>query len=126
MEKSEFGPGYLRVRLRNTLFTLLGVVVLLLKRNYTGAGRDFVQSYAGNFFVSFAVYFLMANIPSPPRLKRVLSAALALAAVELFEATNGFGVMSNTYDPGDFLANALGIALAIGVDILTDRKRGTT
>jgi len=126
MEKSEFGPGYLRVRFRNTLFTLLGVVVLLLKRNYTGAGRDFVQSYAGNFFVSFAVYFLMANIPTPPRFRRVLSAALALATVELFEATNGFGVMSNTYDPGDFLANALGVALALSVDVLINRKRKTT
>ena len=55
------------------------------------------------------------------RLNRLIVAVIALLVVELFEATNGFGVMANTYDPFDFLANAIGVALAIGVDIVSAR-----
>jgi hypothetical protein len=110
-------------KLRNVVFVLLGTAVLLLKRHYTGSGREAVQSYGGNLCVSFAVYFLLANLPFPARYRRALPATLALAIVELFEATNGFGIMANTYDPGDFLANALGIALALTVDVLTNRER---
>ena len=36
--------------------------------------------------------------------------------VELFEAFDGFGMMVNTHDPFDFIANALGVALALVVD----------
>ena len=39
-----------------------------------------------------------------------------MALVELFEAFDGFGVMTNTYDPFDFVANALGVGLALVVD----------
>ena len=47
-----------------------------------------------------------------------MSAVGALLTVELFELLNGFGVMSNVYDPWDYLANALGIGLAVGIDLL--------
>jgi hypothetical protein len=59
----------------------------------------------------------------PQRLKEVLAAGCALTVVELFEAFDGFGTMSNTYDPIDFLANAVGIALAFLLDIKLRRKR---
>lgn len=36
--------------------------------------------------------------------------------VELFEVTNGFAVMHNTYDPVDLVANAAGVGLALAVD----------
>ncbi len=42
----------------------------------------------------------------------MLPAALAVAVVELFEITNGFGVMSNVYDPIDLVANVMGVTLA--------------
>lgn len=41
--------------------------------------------------------------------------------MELFEATNGFGVMTNTYDRFDFVANALGVALGVAVDVITSQ-----
>ena len=41
---------------------------------------------------------------------------LALLIVESFELTNGFGIMSNVYDPWDYLANAIGIGMAAGMD----------
>ena len=48
-----------------------------------------------------------------------MTAGLALTVVELFEASNGFGVMTNQYDQADFAANAVGIALALAVDRVT-------
>lgn len=45
----------------------------------------------------------------------------ALFMVESFELTNGFGIMTDVYDPFDYLANALGVALAYFVDVVSAR-----
>ena len=108
-------------RIRNTSFILLGILVLVLKQNYTGPFSDLVYNYGSNFSVSFAIYFiglLGFNSYSHPRL---FAAGGALLAVQLFELTNGFGVMENVYDPWDYLANALGIALALGIDLIINQ-----
>ncbi|MCG6986989.1 MAG: hypothetical protein LJF06_02210 [Gemmatimonadetes bacterium] len=105
-------------KVRNLLFILLGVALLPLKRRYTGPWDTVVHSYLGNLSVSFAVYFLFANLDFPPRIRRLVPAAAALVVVELFEALDGFGIMSNTHDPVDFVVNAAGIALALWLDAL--------
>ena len=112
-------------RARNVLFVLLGVAGLVLKRRYSGPYRDSVHSYGGNLAASFAVYFVVVHLPLRWRFPRVSAAALALAVVELFEALNGFGVMTNVYDPADFAVNAVGIALAVTVDAVADRATGS-
>ena len=107
--------------IRNTIFVLLGTAGLILKSWFSGCLPDFVLNYAGNLCVSFAVYFIVRLSSAKIRFNRVIIAITALLIVELFEATNGFGVMANTFDRLDFIANALGIALAIVVDISTER-----
>ena len=107
--------------IRNTIFVLLGAAGLVLKSWFSDYLPDFVLNYAGNLCVSFAVYFIVKLSSAKIRFNRVVIAITALLIVELFEATNGFGVMANTYDRLDFLANALGITLAIVVDISTER-----
>jgi hypothetical protein len=107
---------------------LAGVAVLLLRDRYAGPGQELVRCYAGNLCVSFALYFVATFLPWPRRQgkhARLLSAGLALAAVELFEATDGFGVAANTYDPLDFAANAVGVGLALGLDALVRRGGGS-
>jgi uncharacterized membrane protein len=108
-------------KLRNVLFDLLGVGVLLLKGSYAGPMQDLVRSYAGNVFVSFALYFVSSFAVRDRRHARLLAALIALVAVTSFELTDGFGFMANVYDPVDLLANAAGIGLAVGVDVLTAR-----
>ncbi len=116
---------------RTVFFVLLGVAGLLLKRHYSGPHPDVVHSYGGNVAASFAVYFIMSNVRLPlhfavsglrlplhPSNGRLLTAAAALLVVELFEVTNGFGVMTNVYDPMDLVANVGGVALALAVDAL--------
>ena len=104
---------------RNVAFVLLGVAGLVLKGQSSGPYRDVVHSYGGNVTASFAVYFLATRYPG---LSRALTAGLALAVVELFEALNGFGIMHNVYDPVDLWANAVGVALALTVDAVAGRR----
>jgi hypothetical protein len=114
-------PGGFEVNLsrltRNYVFVLLGVIGLVLKRQYSGPYAETVLSYWGNLTATFAVYFIVRSISTFGGLSRIASASIALLIVELFEATNGFGVMTNVYDPFDFAANAMAIALAVAVDI---------
>jgi hypothetical protein len=108
-------------KLRNVLFVLLGVGVLMLKDSYAGPMQDLVRSYAGNVFVSFALYFVSSFAARDCRHARLLAVLVALVAVTSFELTDGFGFMANVYDPVDLLANSAGIGLAVGVDVLTAR-----
>jgi hypothetical protein len=102
--------------MRNIVFILIGVAVLVFKRHYSGPFESMVYAYAGNVAVSFAVYFNALNVPVKVRYKQLWAAGLALAAVELFEVFDGFGIMSNVYDTIDLVANAVGVMLALVVD----------
>jgi len=104
------------VKIRSIVFVLLGVAVLLLNRQYAGPLDEVVHAYAGNVSVSFVLYFLFTNLRFPTRIRRLVATVVAFAAVELFEAFDGFGVMANTYDPIDFLVNPIGIALGLWLD----------
>ncbi len=108
---------------RNVLFVLLGIAVLLFKQQYTGPLHEVVHDYAGNLSVSFALYFVCTNLQFPKRFGKLVAALIAFAAVELFEAFDGFGVTANTYDPIDFLINAIGIALGFWLDTILGTVR---
>jgi hypothetical protein len=121
------GNGDRRLPPRATLrigLVLLGVAGLLAKRHYTGPFQDLVFSYGGNAAVSFAVYFIVGVSSLGARLGPAWSAGAALLAVEAFEWTDGFGVMSNTYDPLDLVANAVGVGAGWALDRLLS-ARGT-
>lgn len=107
------------MKARNVFFVLLGVAGLVLKGHYSGVHQEAIRSYAGNIAASFSVYYVVAHLPFPSRLRRLSVAGLAFAVVGLFEALDGFGVMTNVYDRADFVANAAGIALALAADCLT-------
>jgi hypothetical protein len=95
--------------------------VLVLKSAYHGPFQDVVHAYAGNVAVSFALYFAAVHATATYGRPWLLAASLTLLVVELFEVTNGFGVMENVYDPADFIANAAGVGLAVIVAITTGR-----
>lgn len=99
-------------------FVLLGVAVLVLKQAYHGPHADFVVSYLGNVSVSFAVYFLATVAVARMGGGRLAAVVCSLGAVEAFEVTNGFGVMLNVFDPWDLAANAVGVLLGLGIDLL--------
>jgi hypothetical protein len=108
-------------RIRNLAFILFGVLVLIFKRYYSGPLEEHVYAYGSNISVSFAIYFIfLIGLEFLPQ-TRLLAVSGSLIIVELFELTSGFGFLSNTYDPMDYIANALGISLAIVADLLLDR-----
>jgi len=106
---------------RSVFFVLLGVTALVLKGWFVLPSAGIVHRWGGNLAISFACYFLATIAAERSRHRKVVAAAGALLAVEAFEATNGFGFMSNVYDPVDFAANALGVGLAVLVDAATGR-----
>ena len=112
-------------KVRNLGLVLLGAAVLVLKHAYHGPLARVVHNYAGNFCASFAVYFLCATVVAQINRGRLAAVASALLIVETFELTNGFGIMVNTYDPVDLLANATGVGLALAIDRIT-QGRGAT
>lgn len=103
------------------MFVLLGVAGLLLKGHYAGPFQEAVYCHGGNVAASFAVYYIVLGLPFPPRCARLCAAGSALAVVELFELTDGFGVMTNVYDPVDLAANAVGVGIAVTVDVVASR-----
>ena len=105
-------------KVRNVLFILFGVLVLLLKQIYNGPALEIVKSYSGNLSISFAVYFLLYFSSDHWKQNKFITAFISLIIVELFEITNGFGIMTNTYDIIDLFANLIGIILALAVDQL--------
>ncbi|MCZ7662553.1 MAG: hypothetical protein M5U22_06285 [Thermoleophilia bacterium] len=110
-----------RTTVRNVILAVLGALFLVLKPAYHGPLEDLVFSYAGNFAVSFSLYFAARNATSRYRHPRLVAALATLVAVEAFELTNGFGFMANVFDPIDLLANAAGIAFAVLVDTVSSR-----
>lgn len=109
-------------KLRNVLFILLGVVGLLLKKQYNGIHSEFVKSYLGNISISFAIYFLVSIYAVRWKNGKLISAVVALVIVELFEITDGFGIMLNTFDMYDLVANFVGVGLAITLDFYIKLK----
>jgi hypothetical protein len=107
-----------RMKIRTVAFVLAGIGVFVLKRQYTGPLQEIVHAYAGNLSVSFALYFVFMNLEFPAAIRKFAAASLALAAVESFEVFKGFGMMVNTNDPLDLVANAVGVLFALGLDSL--------
>jgi hypothetical protein len=105
-------------KFRNVLFILLGALVLVLKHNYNGPYLEIVKSYSGNLSVSFAVYFIIHFSSNNWKKNKFITATIALIIVELFEITNGFGIMTNVFDTIDLFANLIGIILALVLDKL--------
>src|SRR5512147_1725080 len=103
---------------RNVFFVLLGVAALVLKGHYFGPFVEIIHSYGGNISASFAVYFVVGILTSGWPYMMPVTGGIALLVVELFEATNGFGVMTNVYNPADFVANVVGVGLALMLDTL--------
>jgi hypothetical protein len=109
-------------KVRNVLFVLLGVLVLLLKHSYNGPCQEIVQSYSGNLSISFSTYFLICFSSDHWKQNKLITAIISLTIVELFELTNGFGIMTNTYDTIDLFANLIGIILALIVNQLLTKN----
>lgn len=107
--------------IRNTALALLGALGLVLKPAYRGPLQDLVYAYGGNFSVSLGLYFAALSAASRHGFGRLAAAAATLAAVEAFELANGFGIMANVYDPIDLLANAIGVAVAMVIDLASAR-----
>ena len=99
----------------------LGIAGLLLSRHYSGPGADYFHSYGANLTFSFASYFLLRLLDLPPKGNRYAAAAYSLLGVSLQEIAQALGFYPGVFDPLDFLFNAAGVSLALG--LATTRQR---
>jgi hypothetical protein len=114
----------LRPEVRNLLLALPAFVLFLFKKQYAGPFQDVIQSYAGNVTISFFLYFVcLKQCLTLPRFGRFAAAAVVLVCVESFELFDGFGFMTNIYDSFDFIANVIGVSLALSLDTLLSKRR---
>ena len=111
------------IKVRNVVCVLVATGLFLLKGGYSGPFAEFVHAYGGNLSVSFALFFVFRNLSLPERLERLLPAMIVLVVVELFVILDGFGLMMNTYDSFDLVANAIGVGLGFWLDYFYDRMR---
>ena len=111
------------VRARNIGLAVLGAAVLVFRDSYSGPFEQVIHSYAGNFAVSFALYFAAVSATYRRERPRLLAALAVLAGVTAFELTDGFRLMGNVYDPLDLLANSAGVGFAVVVDLLSGRLK---
>jgi len=117
-------PFEFRSVARNLLFVAIAIALFLMKRQYVGPFQELVHSYAGNVTVSFALYLVFLRMCMMlPRFGRLIAAASVLVCVESFELLDGYGFMSNTYDGYDLLANAIGVGLALSLDVVLSKNR---
>lgn len=107
--------------IRNVILAFLGVAGLLFKSAYHGPFHEVVSAQGGNLAVSFALYFVALNAAVRHGFGRIAAVAATLLAVEAFEVTNGFGLMMNTYDRLDFVANAIGVGVAVVADLVSSQ-----
>ena len=110
-----------REKIQNVIFILIGVMLMLLKKNYDGPYQEIINSYLGNLSISFSMYFLISLNHTIWKSKKIITFLVSLAIVELFEITDGFGIMSNVYDSYDLIANLIGISIALAFDISIKR-----
>ena len=110
-----------REKIQNVIFILIGVMLMLLKKNYDGPYQEIINSYLGNLSISFSMYFLISLNHTIWKSKKIITFLVSLAIVELFEITDGFGIMSNVYDSYDLIANLIGISIALALDISIKR-----
>jgi len=106
-------------------FRSVGGCSLRTEALHHGPLAQVLSNHGGNFAVSFIVYFLAAIAASRLGWGRFAAAGSALLVVETFEVTNGFGVMLNVYAPVDLVANAVGVGVALAVDLTSQRHVAT-
>jgi hypothetical protein len=107
----------------SVVMVLIGVIGLVTKRQWSGSAGEIIWAYQGNITASFSVFFIVGLVPRFRNMGGLAIAVIALAVVELFELTNGFGVMTNVYDPMDLVANVAGVGIALAADIAWARVR---
>lgn len=123
-----------RYRLLSLLFLLLFLVAAFASKFYRGAGQVFAEAFLGDLFIVGCLYFGLGMIlPKMAVWKKAGLIGLVAVLVESFQATGipaSWGlpapfsfILGTAFDPRDFLLYALGIFVAVLIDIFFLNKR---
>jgi hypothetical protein len=110
-------------RIRNIALLAISVVGILLVSFYSGTFSAFVQAYGANVFFGLGMYFLLQLFKIPDIDRMSTNAVYALVFTGAQEMAQFIGLNPGVFDPLDFLANGVGILLAMAIDYLIQFKR---
>ncbi|MBK6766768.1 MAG: hypothetical protein IPG71_10755 [bacterium] len=115
------GDPFNLLRMLRTACVICGALLLAAGGRYHGPGEILVHSYVSNIAFSFAAYFLifLARIRVIERRWRAAGVALSVAMIS--ELLQGIRLLDGVFDPWDFAANGLGVALALVTDRFVER-----
>jgi hypothetical protein len=113
---------------------LLFLAAAFASKIYRGVGQVFAEAYLGDLFIVGCLYFGLGMIlPQTAVWKKAGLIGLVALSVESFQATGipaswklpaplSF-VLGTSFDPRDFLFYALGLFIAVIVDVFYLKKR---
>jgi hypothetical protein len=108
---------------QNLLCVAMGVAGLLFSRTYSGPMAAILHGYGANVTFSFGAYFILKFFRLPLKKKMHMNAAYTLIGVSAQEVAQAMALYPGTFDALDFLANAVGIGVAWGVDVWLSKRR---
>ena len=102
----------------------LGIALAVLA--YRGPGRVIVRGHVGDVAAAMFVYAIVAALLRERGARAAATLAIAIA-IELgqmvwhTDSTAGELLLGSTFDPWDLVAYAIGVAIAVGWDVVTAR-----
>ena len=111
-------------KLRNVAFILLGVRPHMLSGSYSGPHARWVHSYASNISISFALFFLLQFVRLPGIRNPFACAGYALIILFVEEFAERLPGYPGVFDPWDLLYDAIGVAVALGLDKIVPATPG--
>ena len=99
-----------------------GIGGLLFSRHYLKVGAGLLYAQGANVSISLVDFFLMRFFNLSPKGNGFAAAVYAFLVVSAQEIAEGLGLYPRMFDALDFVFNALGTCLALGIDILRLKK----
>jgi hypothetical protein len=105
-------------RVRIIVCLVISVVGILLVSFYSGNYSEFVQSYGANVLFGFGMYFLVQLFKIPDIERIPTNGVYAMFFAGAQEMAQFVKISPGVWDPMDFVANGVGIIVAMGLDWL--------
>lgn len=102
------------------VYVIEGVALSVASKIYPGPYANFVHGYGHDVALPFMSYWwcrIVGDLSgADPKRSKIVSVAIPFLMCSAGEFAQYFKLYGGTFDPYDFLAYGLGIALALGID----------
>ena len=119
----------LEKKLISHLYSGLAAYTLgIASKAYSGPFKDIIQGQGWDFAAAMGLYHVL-SIPESllfPIKNKIVKAASVFGMLSVLEIGQYFGIYPGTFDPKDFIAYAVGVLVALGIDKIIDSQLKTS